>query len=389
MLDKWLNAIVQRLNTTAAAVTAKRTAIEKERASDTARDHAGREFVNSEGYTTPLPKAAQNAQNEYARARRDFEKVDLMGALSVAVAMMIARERRDETAAALKAYLEAEDLRQSEGVHPEVKPFFANMFAMGIEPRRLPYVREEVLAIICDMIMWDGHDRDMQDPDSPMPAIFELYGSRLILKPGQFCDRSRSTPGVPKAKVKYTDPDYYLFGGLVPVVADDSDTEGGRDLEGDDAAPVHDDLPWGGSEGDSKPPPGPVSKASPPPLPIVLHARDDERVAEAEAPMSPEYAQRIAESVFEKSPVKMGIYWPKEIERGDFDEARLIPALERWVASDDNWTGAERFLAAARRGEARAFIDDTRRSSIASLATRLAKGDRVALDEARRVGALD
>ena len=385
MLDKLLNVILQRLEGTAAAVIAKRTAIEKERASDTARDHAGREFVNSEGYTTPLPKAAQNAQNEYARARRAFEKVDLAGAISVAVTMMVARERRNETATALKAYQDAEALRQSEGVHPEVKPFFADMFAMGIEPRRLPYVREEVLAIICDMIMWDGHDRDMQDTDSPMPAIFELYGSRLILKPGQFYDRSRSKPGVAKAKVKYTDPDYYLFGELVPVASDDSG------LEGYGTAPVQEGGPTGTSDGDAEPPLSPVSvlEVSAPPLTIVLRAGAHERVVEAEARMSPESAQRVAETVFETSPVKMGIYWPKEIEPGDFDESRLLPALERWVASDDNWSGAERFLAAVRGNEARAFIDETRRSSITSFATRLTNGDQAALDEARRVGVLD
>lgn len=231
MLDRLLNAIAHKLGSYAAAVDAQRKLIEAERASDNARDHAGREFVNPEGFTTPLPKAAQNAQNAYARARRDFEKANPLKALEAAVALILARERRDETAAALKAHLAAEDLRKDEGVHPEVKPFFADMFELGVEPRRLPYVRFETLAIICDMIKWDGHDRDMQDPDSPMPAIFSIYAGRQMLTPGQFYDRERSKPGAPVAKVRYTDPEYIMFGELLPEVSEPASPAMSEDAE--------------------------------------------------------------------------------------------------------------------------------------------------------------
>jgi hypothetical protein len=212
MLDRWLNVIAQRLGTYTAAVNAQRAAIEKERAGDEARDHAGREFVNPEGYTTPLPKNAQNKQNEYARARREYEEADLPRALAAAATLMIARERRDEAVAALKAHLDAEDLRRKEGVHPEVKPFFDDMFKHGIPPRRLPHVRAETRAIIYDILMWDGHDPDMVDPASPMPAIFDLYASRLIVKPGNFGDKSRSALSSPTNRAGR---EYYQFSAMV------------------------------------------------------------------------------------------------------------------------------------------------------------------------------
>ena len=62
MFDKWFKFISERLETHTAAVIERRTQIERERAGDEARQHAGREFVNAEGFTTPLPKAFENAQ---------------------------------------------------------------------------------------------------------------------------------------------------------------------------------------------------------------------------------------------------------------------------------------------------------------------------------------
>lgn len=383
MLDKLLKVIVQRLDTTAAAVIAKRKAIERERASGDARDHAGREFLNSEGYTTPLPKAAQNAQNEYARARRDFEKADLPGALSSAITMMVARERRNETAVALQAYLEAEALRQTEGVHPEVKPHFARMFAMGIEPRMLPYVREMTLAIVCDVIMWDGHDPDMLDPASPMTAIFDLYASRLIVKPVHSGHRSRSRPDGADKEAERIRPDCYIFDKLAPTVPDEIVNEDDNTAAFEDEQPQVSTVAAVDTQREA------AVEAFAPVFPIVLGDPDKPLVADVDAPMSPQYAQRVAESVYEKNPYKMSVYWPKDIERGEFHDSRLIPALERWVASDDNWTGAEQFLTAARRGEARTFIDEKRRNGISLLASRLVSGDQGALDEAKRLGVLD
>jgi hypothetical protein len=57
----------------------------------------------------------------------------------------------------------------------------------------------------------------MLDPDSPMPAIFALYASRPILKPGQIIEKPRSTPGVPKRKQRHSDLEYYMFDELLSV----------------------------------------------------------------------------------------------------------------------------------------------------------------------------
>ncbi len=378
MLDKVVNFIVQRLAAYTTEVNAKREAIEKERAGDVARDHAGREFVHPEGYTTPLPRAAQMAQERYARARRDFEKADVTGALAAVIALMIARERRDETAAALKAYLAAEDTRKREGVHPEVKPFFADMFEMGIEPRRLPYVRAETLAVISDMIMWDGNDPEMQDPASPMPAIFELYSNRLILKPGQFGDRSRSTIGTPARQVRYSDPEYFMFNELVgPTpgggVLDSGDGQGGAE----DAAPTED------TEADTSETSELTIDDNTHVFPITLTAA----ASDTSDTLSPEDAKRIAEAVFDGNPFNMRIYWPKEgYEIGDFSLERLIPALEQRIDSGDAWSGVERFLAAARLDEARQFIESERRTRIEGLAAAMMRGDERSMADARAAG---
>lgn len=376
MLDKWLNVIVQRLENTAAAVVAKRAAIEKERAGDIARDHAGREFVNSEGYTTPLPKAAQNAQNEYARARRDFEKADLAKALAAAIAMIVARERRDETAAALKAHLAADDLRKAEGVHPEVKPFFALMFALGVDPRRLANVRPETLAIICDIIMWDGHDPDLEDPDSPMPGIFDLYSTRQILMLGQFHDRSRSKPGVPVRPVRYTDPHYFMFNEILPQQTESGGeaSAGPQTLDAEPESSI-DQANHNVAEAD-------VSNAGPPPSVLPSDQRGD--MSET---ITPEVAIQIAKVVYDKLSYKMDIYWPTTgHDIGDFGPG-LVPALEKWVA-EDPWVGAQEFLAAARDGKGREFIENERVQGIGRFAHRLLKGDERALEEAKSIGVL-
>ena len=376
MLDKMLTAIVHRLDATAAAVMAKRQAIEKERASGHARDHAGREFLNSEGYTTPLPKAAQNAQNEYARARRAFEKADLAGAISTAVTMMVARERRNESAVALKMYLEAEDRRQIEGVHPEVKPLFARMFAMGIEPRMLPYVREKTLAIVCDILMWDGHDPDMLDPASPMPAIFDLYASRLIVKPVHLGHRSRSKPDAADQDAERIRPDCYKFNKLARSAADALVAIDALGTPAEDKHPVADCEQ---AEPELAQPP----EAS---VPVALDNTEAQAATMLGPTIPPELSAHVAEAVFDADPINMSIYWPRDIAQGEYGDDVLIPALERMMDSDRAWTGAQAFLDAARRGEAKQFIDAKRTAGIARLVIQLEAGEERAIEAAQRFG---
>ena len=227
MFDKWIRFISRRLDKYVAATAEQRARIESERAGDEARQHAGREFVNAEGFTTPLPKAAENAQNVYARARRDFERSGAAKALMLFVAMLVARDRRDDTLAALKRHKEAEAGRRKTGIHPEVGPHYTDMFARGVEPRHLANVREETRAILADLIRWDGHDPEMADADNPMPRVFGIYASRLILQPGQFGDTARSVSGTPVEPKRYTDPRHYRFDEVVgqAPVAHKPDTE--------------------------------------------------------------------------------------------------------------------------------------------------------------------
>lgn len=215
MLDKMLKGVLARLEANSAAVIAQQTAIERERAGDEARDHAGRMLESPEGYSYTPSRAYQKAQKDYAKARRDWEEKGL-GALELFATLMIARERRDEAKAWFHQHASAAAHRQTTGIHPEIVPFFALMFEQGVEPRHLANVRQALMAIICDMLRWDGHDPDMTDPTSPIAAIFAIYAERLLLVPGQFGDRSRSVPGVAMAPVRQADPRYYMFGDLVP-----------------------------------------------------------------------------------------------------------------------------------------------------------------------------
>lgn len=105
------------------------------------------------------------------------------------------------------------------------------------------------------------------------------------------------------------------------------------------------------------------------------------------APETSESALEVAEAVCDAHPDKLGVYWPDiGISQGDYEPSRLIPALEQWVTSSDTWTGAGRFLKAARIGQAREFIEDRRRSGITSFAARLSKGERSALRDAGAAG---
>jgi hypothetical protein len=371
MLDRLLNVVAHKLGSYTAAVNAQRRTIEAERASDSARDHAGREFVNPEGFTTPLPKAAQNAQNAYARARRDFEKADPMGALAATVAMMVARERRDEAVAALKAHQAAEDLRKDEGVHQDIRPFFADMFELGIEPRRLANVRVETLVIICDMIMWDGHDPDMEDEASPMPDIFGIYASRQILKSGQFGAGTRSKPGVPLAPVRHTDPEYFMFNYLVSA----NDDQASAAQQPEALAPAEPAETLGQVD---RPVSAPVA-IEPPVVSAALAERETQE-------LTPDDARRLADAIFNADPHRMGIYWPRDIDVGEYDPAKLIPALERMAASERNWSGVADFLGAARQGQAREFIKGRQASGVQRLAADLLAGDERAVTTARRLG---
>lgn len=200
MFDRLTKGAMARLESHAAAVKKQRDEIERERAGDDPREWAGRFLKNSEGYSTSPAKAAENTQKEYARARREWEKV---GApmIASAVAMMVARERRDEAAAVLKAHEDSEFERQRTRVHPEVRSYFATMFDHGVQPERLANVRVELIAIVSDLIRWDGADQEWSDADNPVPDVFRIYAKRLLEQPNLNYHKPKSVPGeavVPK-----------------------------------------------------------------------------------------------------------------------------------------------------------------------------------------------
>ena len=216
MLDTIIKNVLARLSVHAAAVKAQREGIERERAGDKARAHAGRMLESPEGYATNPRTALEDAQKEFARARREWEKLGIP-ALTLFATYMVARERRDEMAAWLQRHEATEQARRTGDLHREVKPFFNRLVALGLLPRHVANVRPETLAIISDLIRWDGHDPDMKDPASPVGAVFGVYAERSMLQPGQVDRVERSVPGLPPIPVKLTDRRYFRFDILAPV----------------------------------------------------------------------------------------------------------------------------------------------------------------------------
>lgn len=208
MLDKLMKTVSHLTNKHDADTAALRARVERERAGDHARQHAGREFQNPEGHTTPLRRNAENAQVAYARARKAFEKDNGLSALANYMAMEIARQRRDEAAAALKKHEAEEAQRLATGVHKEVAAFFALLFGDGVEPRHLANISEDVRVIISDLIRWDGYDWDRLDPESPVPQVVAIYRHRAKVRPGREGHKTRSQP----REVGNADPNLYRFG---------------------------------------------------------------------------------------------------------------------------------------------------------------------------------
>lgn len=385
MLDTVVGAVAHKLDTYKKAVLAQRVTIERERAGDTARQHAGREFENSEGFTTSLPRAAQNAQNEYARLRRDFLQHGGVEALSSAIALLVARERRDEAGAALKRHEEAENERRATGVHREVKAGFALMFAQGVEPRHVAEVRPAMMAIISDLLRWDGQDPEWADPDSPVPAVFEIYASRVLMVPSKTSDKKRSYCGIAPAQVRATDPLYWDFSRRPPIGApfEPNDADARVSVEPlDPVAPLEQVTPIIVV---TEPPEQDVFAVAPS-VPKAAVANEQPEPVPALGPLSRARAQEMAEFIADNHPQRIPRFWPPEgVERGDYDSDMLVPALKRWCHSQRTISG-EAFLGAAYNGQAREFIENQRRVMVQRLTDGLLAGEDRALEEARFVG---
>ena len=360
MLGRLLNHIVTRLDAAAAAVRNQRAELERERAGDTSRPYAGTMLKNSEGHSTSLRRAAENAQKEYARLRREWEDQGLP-AMALLTALVIGRERRDEAREAFLQHQKDDATRIETGVHPDIRACFAAMFEHGVEPRHLATVRPEMIAIVSDLLRWDGHDPETSDPDSPLPEVFGIYAERMILRPGQVITEPRSAPGVPPRAVRYTDPVYYAFDELIP-----------RAIHGAEAAVAKT------TEADTND--GPLSAIEPPRVAVNIGIAS-EPVGLSVQSLTPlranAYAERIADH-------RMAAYWPEGGgEYRSYDTDKLLPALRRLVDSGKAPVGVALFLDEASNGRAREFFEDARQRIVTALKTRLEAGDDRALAEAR------
>lgn len=380
MLDIIVKSIMRKLDVHVDEVRSQRVEIERERAGGKPRTIATAILQHPEGYATSPREAARSAQKAYAKARGDWEQHGIPMLTKLAT-LAVARERRDETAAVFREHEEKEAVRKATKVHPDFRRLNDTMIAHGVQTGHAATATPGIIAIASDIIMWAGADPDLLDPDSPLRDILEVYATRLILTPGQFGDKSRSQPGVPVRQVKYTDPEHYLFNEAAQPAVDIA--AGTKPEPAVKSVAVYDD-----NEAPAAPVEGERAQetitavASAPPATLMPAGQSDV----GSQPISPEFALHIAETVFDKNPFKLSIYWPKDgYPVGDYDPARLIPALEKAIGVDP-WEGWKGFLAAAQQGQAREYIESRRHAGVSHLAAALQRGEERALAEGRLAG---
>lgn len=397
MLDVIKAVAIEALGISAREVAETRAKLREEYVQDEARHACRTALEHPEGSTTWFTDAAEAAQQTYARVRKN-NQAQIAKVLGLVLAMEVARERRDESEAARVRRRESEAERLDTGVHKDTAAFFARIFGRGVSPTNLKNLSEEEIAIIADLIRWKVKDPRRGEADNPWNAVFGAYAGRLLVKSGRTSVNvnARSVPGVPTPPISRNDPTYYIFANLtaapthsvavraVPVASDAvsasmplTEVKISVDLKPSvtEMPPAEIDVAVPRSES--------RDDAETSTLPVNANTED---VSGGQA-ITPERAREMADAIYAKNPIKLGIYWPLEwVDREDYAPERLVPALERWVATGKAWTGAEQFLDAARLGQAREFMERVRSRGVAWLTADLLKGEESALKQARSVG---
>lgn len=403
MLDEIEKIAIELLGMTKDEVQQVREALLNEVVQDEARYAARTALKHPEGSTTPLNEAADRSQQAYAKIRQRMMK-EMPRLLALILSEQVARQQRDEAALARDRHWDAEHERRAVGPHPETRDLFGRLFKHGVTPWHLKALRDEEVAIIADMIRWKANDARHENADTPWRAVIQIYSNRLILKADRGVTVKRSKPGTPVRGKRYTSPSYYMFNEMLkphwsaPQARDAHAAD--DDIRENKPATAAVTALEDGSITDKEPgcdarerghtPEGrPENAALGEDTQNINGADDGLTVAQAaNAPIDDERARSLAEAVYAADQIRMKIYWPSDIQEGDYDPVNLIPALERFVASDRNWPGAERFLDAARRGEAQRFIENCREEGIGYLARQLKAGEDKALATARKHGLL-
>ena len=399
MLDEIEKVAMNLLSMSKDEVRQVRDALLVEVASDDSRYAARTALKHPEGSTTPLNEAADRSQQTYAKVRERLMK-ELPKLLGLILAEQVAREQRDEAAVARDRHWDAEYERRAVGPHPETRDLFARLFKHGVTPWHLKALRDEEVAIIADLIRWKANDARYKKADNPWRGVLRDYANRLILEADYGVTVKQSIRGTPVRGKRYTSPKYYMFNEMVKPhwsAAPAAPTNAGDQYDDDQATAVPDQTEQAVSAAQNlvaieqvdMPEPGTAASEQ-----VALgddtaqEEADQERpsVQAGEIQIDAERARIIAEGIFTADRWRMKIYWPADVQEGDYEPSALIPALERMVGSSRSWSGAERFLEAARRGEARQFIETRRADGIAYLATQLQAGEDKALAAAREFG---
>jgi hypothetical protein len=322
MLDKYVNAVMNKVSGVIAAVGAQRDEWERQRGNDRyAQSYLGTALKHPEGHTSPLRKSAERAQQEYASLRAEWQEAGPQ-MLTLAAALMIARERRDETKALWERHDAEEQKRLATKYHPEVRRLFAQFFDHGVKPAMLDLLRPETIGIMADLILWDASDRDGTDGNSPLPQVFGIYAGRTMVMPGGGHTVTRSLPGIAPASVKHSDPDYYRF----DVLAASNALAAGGQPEGEVAAEKAASESRADEHNDLDEPVPPTDEK-------VQHTAG-QGVSEV-ASMITEAATithhgQVAERMIDDE-FALPAHIPPE------DAEALMAGAKRWVAMDDEW----------------------------------------------------
>jgi hypothetical protein len=376
--------IAEALEISTADVNRMHQALLEEQSSADARYAATSALMHPEGSTTPINEACRRTQKRVADLREKARQ-QLPQAFALLLALQIATQRRDEAQQHREQKRDEDAEYLATGVKTDTRDWMGRLVNHGVYPSYLKNLSDENVAIIADMISWKAKDPRYKESANPWRDVLSVYATRRIEKPGKGEKAVRSVLGTPMRNRHIRELGDYMFNEMVepswlPITLSTIDAMGGS------GAPAKSASSTGDAELGRVPHADAAKKEPIAGADAVPESRQGVANGDAEE-LSPSRAREIAEAIFDRNPIKMGIYWPRDwTDRDDYDPVRLVAALEAWVASGTAWTGAEDFLAEAKLGRGRQFIDARRLWGIERLADRLASAEPTAIEEARGAG---
>jgi len=210
MLDDIVRMAMEALELTDAQVDEARKALLAEVATVDARAAAADALWNPKGSTTRLENAVPAAQQKLSDHRDALAKA-APKFMALALAVEVARQRRDDAEKMLQLKWKAGSAAGTSGVPKEVVDWYPRLERHGVKRSYLGEFSNETVAIIADLIRWKAKDARFRDPDNPWRAVLGTYAERIIVQPGRKFVASLSTPGTPTKPRHVSSDRHYMF----------------------------------------------------------------------------------------------------------------------------------------------------------------------------------